>query len=1329
MSSMRSKVRKDQRKSRVMRRRQLANQKQRRRITSALEVLESRYLLAFTTELFFDINQFGISAIPDSLTEFNSQAFFVANDGRTGSELWKSDGTESGTVRVADINPGPDGSLPSDLTVLGNDLFFTAIDDDKEFDLWKTDGTTAGTVRVFDADAAGVYEMRNLTASGGKLFFSAYEQASGYELWASDGTSSGTALVRDINPDQSISEGPQELTDVNGTLFFTTYQSGYDNRELFESDGTLAGTVLVADIDGDSTTSSLPHNLTNVDGTLFFAAEGASDGTELYKSTGSSGSTVQVQDLVAGSGSSYPESLTPLNGQLFFSALDGSAGRQLYRTDGNTITLVANTTVGAAGSSNPTDLVVMDNELFFAADGGVVPGTVSADGPTLTSANSFRSSSSNYAGLTVATTGFDRGQLRTATSSPLSYTLSDQTATDDGPGTGWVEESADVGDLGVGLTNVSIGDLVFRDVDSGDLSTHAWEWTISDSQGLSGINFSGFASGNEFNDANEGLLFELFLNGSATRTSMTQVAGNDLDNWLAGRNANNISLSDAGGPTITTATVRMTFGIDGGPAVYPSTGDESLVVNASLTATGQSSGVAGREIHKTDGTTTALVKDIVFDGTSNPTHLTEVDGQLFFSADDPTGLGRELWVSDGTAAGTTLVRDTRTGFDAYGAPLSGDPQNLKEINGQLFFTALDNLNDRELWTSDGTTPNSNQLKNINPGSEGANIQQVVQVGSKLFFVADDGINGEAVWVADPALGTAVIAADVTASPSDRINGLAAYGNGVIFHNDSLGVYTTDGTTTTAITGKTPVALDDEGTLFVEANGLAFFVLPDLTFGEELWMTDGTASGTSMVIDLDPGVASSAPRELIEFNNLLYFVAIENSDFDTAGREVFQTDGTEENTFLAADINLDPDPDRPDDPVNLSSDPEDFVVSGGRLFFTANSGVLNGDTGRELWSIDGPGGFATLVKDIRSGAGVGSDPVNLTDVGGVLYFSANDGSGYEPYVSDNTTGGTVRLADINSGSGGSSPSGFQQAGSTVYFSAFQPGIGYELWGTDGTPTGTTLVMDIRAGVDSSNPMPLGEVGQDRLLFAATASGVDRELWMVGGDVNPPVQVVDMNPGELFGSNASDLREVGTDRLFVADDGLRGNEIYQLREVVPQVENVVIDDGTDQRSSIEHVTVTFNSIVEFTGDPFDVQNVSTSATVAHIPSISVVDGKTVVDLTFAAGDSVNANGLLLDGFYQLTIDATLVNAFGTQLDGDDDGDPGGNYELGASPLDKFYRKFGDGNGSGVVDLLDFAAFRQAFGSSPSGGNWNHAYDNDGDDTVGLLDFAAFRQNFGT
>jgi ELWxxDGT repeat protein len=120
-----------------------------------LEALEDRLLPSLTPHLLKDINPGSASSTPPTNQQFvevNGVAFFAANDGVHGVELWKSNGTGAGTLLVKDINPGGATSYPSLLTNVNGTLFFRANNGVNGYQLWKSNGSAAGTVMVKDMD-------------------------------------------------------------------------------------------------------------------------------------------------------------------------------------------------------------------------------------------------------------------------------------------------------------------------------------------------------------------------------------------------------------------------------------------------------------------------------------------------------------------------------------------------------------------------------------------------------------------------------------------------------------------------------------------------------------------------------------------------------------------------------------------------------------------------------------------------------------------------------------------------------------------------------------------------------------------------------------------------------------------------------------------------------------------------------------------------------------------------------------------------------------------------------------------------------------------------
>jgi len=118
-----------------------------------------------------------------------------------------------------------------------------------------------------------------------------------------------------------------------------------------------------------------------------------------------------------------------------------------------------------------------------------------------------------------------------------------------------------------------------------------------------------------------------------------------------------------------------------------------------------------------------------------------VNGTLFFNAITATD-GAELWKSDGTTAGTVMVKDIALGANG------SNPWFLTNLNGTLFFTAQRYVGDYELWKSDGSGAGTVLVKDIVPGDIGSIPRDFAPVGATLYFGADDGIDGLELWQSD-----------------------------------------------------------------------------------------------------------------------------------------------------------------------------------------------------------------------------------------------------------------------------------------------------------------------------------------------------------------------------------------------------------------------------------------------------------------------------------------------------------------------------------------------------------------------------------------------------
>jgi trimeric autotransporter adhesin len=234
--------------------------------------------------------------------------YFPANDRTNGLELWRTDGTTNGTIRLTNINADSLGdSYCYNPTVMGNYIYFAASDGVTGIELWRYSISSGETEKVKEIvyGASSSYPMfltKVTTSNGDRLFFIANNDTSGYELWISDGSEAGTYMVKDINtngsscinarafPFPTTISYPWNSTEwwkktlkfdvIGSKVFFRAYTPD-NGMELWESDGTEAGTVMVKDIYSGSE-SSIPRYLTVVDGHLLFLAYTTTYGWEWY---------------------------------------------------------------------------------------------------------------------------------------------------------------------------------------------------------------------------------------------------------------------------------------------------------------------------------------------------------------------------------------------------------------------------------------------------------------------------------------------------------------------------------------------------------------------------------------------------------------------------------------------------------------------------------------------------------------------------------------------------------------------------------------------------------------------------------------------------------------------------------------------------------------------------------------------------------------------------------------------------------------------------------------------------------------------------------------
>ncbi len=463
------------------------------------------------------------------------------------------------------------------------------------------------------------------------------------------------------------------------------------DSSVWVSDGTLAGTIQLSDTIKFGFGSEVLNN------NLIFAGSSPNCGSEIFITDGTRNGTKIIKDIFPGSTGSNPDyQMAILNGFVYFTDSTAAEGRELWRTDGTAqnTTLVKDIIPGAASSNLPNSYELFSNGSFLLLD---VKDPVNGNELWIS-------------GGTAATTNLLKDiNPGTASSDPQKFYAFNNivlfSATD-----------AAHGDEIWRTDGTAAGTILLKDINPGpDSSTYI---STQIAPGVK-INLPVFLSFHEFNNhlffmANDG------VHGSAIWvTDGTTANTNFLKATMTDTSVNNFGLLDA---------VNLP-----GKFIFPVSNETNQF------ELWQSDGTAaGTVLFKSfapnpTGTTSSpiIYVNFSFNPTTHQLSYPLLNGKFFFSASGPEG--NELWMSDGTVAGTQIVKDINPGAangivsDSYLYTTSG-----------MFFAANDGVHGNELWKTDGTAAGTVLVQDIFPGTHNANPVLEFVSNNKVFFTATDG---------------------------------------------------------------------------------------------------------------------------------------------------------------------------------------------------------------------------------------------------------------------------------------------------------------------------------------------------------------------------------------------------------------------------------------------------------------------------------------------------------------------------------------------------------------------------------------------------------------
>jgi ELWxxDGT repeat protein len=887
------------------------------------------------------------------------------------------------------------------------------------------------------------------THDSSTYFVATSNTTQGAELWKTDGSAAGTFLLKDIY-DGAQSSGASNFLSADSLLYFTARDAAH-GIELWKTDGTATNTILVKDIRTGTTNAGIA-NMTYFASkeSVVFTANDGTNGNELWISNGTVAGTKMLKDIQTGALSTSIASVVVMGNYCFFLADDGLSGRELWRTDGTEAGTILLKDIKAGGTtSNASQFTAYNGKLYFRADNTTngqelwcSDGT--SAGTTLIKDINTGSASSNPSNLMV----FDNQLFFSATELATGTEL----WTTDGTAAGttiYMDRNRGTGSSSYSSLTVCNGTLFFAASSSGGGKEVMRLHPLDTIQELSVNRF-----------------------GGSNPTNLVSV-GSKL--FFLANVDNGIELYVSDGTTVGTKLTRDLYPIQTDGFIRRMT-----VVDSTLYFVAHEyPNYHNFELYTATSTQTRprRVKDILLgDPSSNPTNLTPLNGELLFTVNDEIH-GMELWKS-ASATNADLLKDI------YQGTLDAGISTMAGYKHGVLFNATDDLGN-ELWKSGGTSASTSLVDDIRLGSTSSSPNAMFTDGDRAFFMATS-TSTRLHYSDGKESGTGYI--NVGPSNKSFIEHIRV-GNKLFltyreFSSNILYKYVS-GSSGSKVVTINPSRLGDDIRNLTNFNGTLYFTADEnANYGNELWKSNGTSSGTELVKNIRSSRDDSNPGNLLALDSVLLFSANNGS----VGSELWRSKGTDVTTELVMDINS----------GSPNSEISQMTNFDNKAYFSAIDGV----NGRELWVSDGTTAGTHIFMNAATGD-KNSNPTQLMATDDKLYFILEDSAtGNELWVTDGTNGGTHLLKDIRTGTDGSDIENLTRVRDMIYFTANDGINGAELWKTDGTTSGTSMVTEVATGSVGSNPQLL-TLSNDTLFYTAYHPDYGVELWyvftncMVGG----------------------------------------------------------------------------------------------------------------------------------------------------------------------------------------------------------------------------------------